>query len=54
LRRQDGPEVTSGQCIKTSREQLRTYNKGVNTVAGHPFKIHELEDALRAHLEAAQ
>jgi len=47
------PEMNSGQFIKVLREQYLFDAKGLNKMTGQPFKIHEIEDAIRVHLEAA-
>jgi len=46
------PEMNSGQFIKVLRDQFLFDAKGLNKVSGQPFKIHEVEDAIRTHLEA--
>ena len=48
------PEMNSGQFIKLLRDQYLFDAKGLNKVTGQPFKIRELEDAIRTHLEAVQ
>ncbi|HEY9079240.1 2-oxoacid:acceptor oxidoreductase subunit alpha [Magnetovibrio sp.] len=48
------PEMNSGQFVKVLRDQYLIDAKGINKVMGQPFKIHELEDAIRAYWEAAQ
>lgn len=48
------PEMNTGQFVKLLREQYLFDAKGLSKVSGQPFKIHELEDAIRAHLEATQ
>lgn len=48
------PEMNTGQFIKVLREQYLFDAKGLNKVSGQPFKIREVEDAIRVHLESAQ
>jgi len=48
------PEMNCGQFVKVLRDQYLLDAKGLNKMTGQPFKIVELEDAIRAHLEAAK
>lgn len=47
------PEMNSGQFVKIIRDQYLIDAKGLNKVMGQPFKIHEIEDAIRANLEGS-
>jgi len=46
------PEMNTGQLRTLLRSEYLIDAKGLNKVSGQPFKIHELEDAIKAQLEA--
>ncbi len=48
------PEMNMGQLLTLLRSRYARPFEGLNKVAGRPFKIGEIEDAVRAKLEAAQ
>jgi len=48
------PELNDGQFVKVLRDQFLIDAQALNKVSGQPFKISEIEDAIRAQLEAAQ
>ncbi len=43
------PEMNTGQLITVLRDKFLIPAIGVNKVSGQPFKISEIEDAIRAH-----
>ena len=48
------PEMNMGQLLTLLRSRYARAFEGLNKVAGRPFKIGEIEDAVRAKLEAAK
>ena len=44
------PEMNTGQLVTMLRSEYLVDAKGLNKVTGQPFKINELEDAIRAQL----
>ena len=46
------PEMNNGQLVKLLRAEYLVPAKGLNKVAGQPFKIAEVEAAIRAELES--
>ncbi len=46
------PEMNDGQLVTLLRDQFLVPATGVDKVTGKPFKIAEIEKAMRAHLEA--
>lgn len=42
------PELNTGMLIKLLRSEFLIDAKGINKVAGQPFQIHELEEAIHA------
>ena len=46
------PELNTGQLVTVLRSQYLVPAEGLNKVTGKPFKIAEIEDAIRARLEA--
>ena len=48
------PEMNTGQLRTLLRSEYLIDAKGLNKVSGQPFKIHELEDAIKAQLEACK
>lgn len=46
------PEMNNGQLLTLIRDQLMIDAEGLNKIAGQPFKITEIEDAIRARLGA--
>jgi 2-oxoglutarate ferredoxin oxidoreductase subunit alpha len=46
------PEMNTGQLLTLLRSEYLVDAKGLNKVSGQPFKIHELEEAIKAQLEA--
>jgi len=46
------PEMNTGQLVTLLRSEYLFDAKGLNKVSGQPFKIHELEVAIQAELEA--
>ena len=48
------PEMNMGQLLTLLRSRYALPAEGLNKVSGQPFKIGEIEDAVRAKLEAAQ
>jgi 2-oxoglutarate ferredoxin oxidoreductase subunit alpha len=46
------PEMNNGQLVKLLRAELLVPAKGLNKVAGQPFKIAEVEAGIRAELES--
>jgi 2-oxoglutarate/2-oxoacid ferredoxin oxidoreductase subunit alpha len=48
------PEMNTGQLVTLLRSEYLIDAKGLNKVSGQPFKIQELEDAIRAQLEAGK
>jgi 2-oxoglutarate ferredoxin oxidoreductase subunit alpha len=46
------PEMNDGQLVTLLRDQFLVPATGVDKVTGKPFKIAEIENAMRAHLEA--
>ena len=45
------PELNKGQLVTLLRAEYLVPAEGVNKVNGKPFKIGEIEDAIRARLE---
>ncbi|MSO65050.1 MAG: 2-oxoacid:acceptor oxidoreductase subunit alpha [Alphaproteobacteria bacterium] len=45
------PEMNTGQLVTVLRSQYMVAAEGLNKVSGQPFKIREIEDAIRARLE---
>ncbi len=45
------PEMNTGQLLALLRSEFLIDAQGINKVSGQPFKIQELEEALRARLE---
>jgi 2-oxoglutarate ferredoxin oxidoreductase subunit alpha len=45
------PEMNAGQLVKLLRSEYLVDAEGLSKVTGQPFKIAELEDAIRARLE---
>ena len=45
------PEMNTGQLLMLLRSRYLTPAVGINKVTGRPFKIREIEDAIRARLE---
>ena len=48
------PEMNMGQLLTLLRSRYARSFEGLNKVAGRPFKIGEIEDAVRAKMEAAR
>ncbi len=48
------PEMNMGQLLTLLRSRYARPFEGLNKVSGRPFKIGEIEDAVRAKLEAVQ
>ena len=48
------PEMNMGQLLTLLRSRYARPFEGLNKVSGRPFKIAEIEDAVRAKLEAVQ
>ena len=46
------PEMNNGQLLTVIRSRYLVPAEGLNKVTGRPFKISEIEAAIRAHLEA--
>ena len=46
------PEMNNGQLLTVIRSRYLVPAEGLNKVTGRPFKIAEIEDAVRARLEA--
>ena len=46
------PELNTGQLITLLRSEYLIPAEGLNKVTGQPFKIAEIESAIRARLEA--
>lgn len=46
------PEMNNGQLVKLLRAELLVDAEGLNKVTGKPFKIAEIEEAVRARLDA--
>ena len=46
------PEMNNGQLVTLLRAEYLVPAKGLNKVAGQPFKIAEVEAAIRAELES--
>ena len=46
------PEMNHGQLVNVLRAEYLIAAEGLNKVSGQPFKITEIEDAIRAKLEA--
>ncbi len=44
------PEMNNGMLIKLLRAEYLVDAKGLNTIAGQPFKVSEIEAAIRSHL----
>jgi 2-oxoglutarate ferredoxin oxidoreductase subunit alpha len=45
------PEMNTGQLITVLRSEFLVPAEGLNKVNGQPFKIFEIEDAVRERLE---
>ncbi len=48
------PEMNTGQLLTVLRSEYLVDAKGLNKISGQPFKIHELEDAIKSQLEACK
>jgi 2-oxoglutarate ferredoxin oxidoreductase subunit alpha len=48
------PEMNTGQLLTVLRSRYLVPAEGLNKVTGRPFKIAEIEAAVRAHLEASR
>ena len=46
------PEMNKGQLVTLLRNEYLVAAEGLNKVTGKPFKIGEIEQAIRARLEA--
>jgi 2-oxoglutarate ferredoxin oxidoreductase subunit alpha len=44
------PEMNTGQLVKILRSEFLIDAKGLNKVAGQPFKIREIINAIKAEL----
>ena len=44
------PEMNTGQLVKIIRSEYLLNAKGLNKVSGQPFKISEIEDAIKLEL----
>ena len=45
------PEMNNGQLLTVLRSEYLVPAEGLNKVSGQPFKINEIEDAIRVRLE---
>jgi 2-oxoglutarate ferredoxin oxidoreductase subunit alpha len=45
------PEMNTGQLITVIRDKFLIDAKGLNKVSGKPFKVSEVEEAIREYLE---
>jgi 2-oxoglutarate ferredoxin oxidoreductase subunit alpha len=45
------PEMNNGQLVTVLRSEFLVPAEGLNKVNGQPFKIFEIEDAIRERLE---
>jgi len=45
------PEMNAGQLVTVLRSEYLVPARGVNKVTGKPFKVREVEDAVRAAME---
>ncbi len=45
------PELNNGQLVKILRSEFLVPARGLDKIAGQPFKVSELEDAILQHLE---
>ncbi len=44
------PEMNTGQLVKIIRSEFLLDAKALNKVSGQPFKISEIEDAIKSEL----
>jgi 2-oxoglutarate ferredoxin oxidoreductase subunit alpha len=45
------PEMNAGQLVTILRSEYLVDARGVNKVTGKPFKVREIEDAIRKAME---
>jgi 2-oxoglutarate ferredoxin oxidoreductase subunit alpha len=45
------PEMNAGQLVTVLRSEYLVPARGVNKVTGKPFKVREIEDAVRGTME---
>ena len=48
------PEMNTGQLIKIIRAEFLIDAKGLNKISGQPFKIREIESAIKEQLESSK
>lgn len=48
------PEMNNGQLLTLIRSEYLVDAKSLNKISGQPFKIHELEEAIKARLEGGK
>ena len=46
------PELNNGMLVKILRSEFLVDAQGLNKIAGQPFKVAELDAAIRAQLES--
>ena len=46
------PELNTGQLLTLLRSECLVPAEGLNKISGQPFKIAEIETAIRARMEA--